>query len=309
MPEKDPCDICQTLCETLPATGDSIHQNCPKCGQFILTGNASSNVSLSRRGKPIDHHDLRRRLRGHILAQNRAGAVPLINNTELTRLSRRPLPGFVERANVLLVDAVARSKTIKGNVDLEDEKLIGSTYSLNINELAVLRNHLIDRGFLDTPQSGQKSNILPEGYIYVEELLKTTNETSNVGFVAMWFDNEMNDAHINGLHPGIANAGYDPLRIDKTEHIKKIDDEIIAGIRQSRFLVADFSGHRGGVYFEAGYAMGIGLPVVWTCRKSDMLELHFDIRQYNCIDWTTPEELSERLQHRIEATVGKGLNA
>ena len=65
--------------------------------------------------------------------------------------------------------------------------------------------------------------------------------------------------------------------INQMEHVGKIDDEIIAQIRSSAFLVADFTGHRGGVYFEAGYAMGRDLPVpVWTCRKDEMAQLHFE---------------------------------
>ena len=37
-----------------------------------------------------------------------------------------------------------------------------------------------------------------------------------------------------------------------------------------------------------------------------MKDLHFDIRQYNTIDWETPKDLALRLQRRIEATAGKG---
>ena len=53
----------------------------------------------------------------------------------------------------------------------------------------------------------------------------------------------------------------------------------------------------------------LGRPVIWTCREDDMERLHFDIRQYNTIDWKTPEDLAARLQHRIEAAVGKGPEA
>ena len=104
------------------------------------------------------------------------------------------------------------------------------------------------------------------------------------------------------------NAGYTPVRVDNIDHINRIDDQIIAQIKTADFVVADFTGHRGGVYFEAGFALGLDLPVIWTCRKDDMQNLHFDIRQYNTIDWETPEELATRLQHRIEASVGKGPN-
>jgi nucleoside 2-deoxyribosyltransferase len=133
------------------------------------------------------------------------------------------------------------------------------------------------------------------------------NPESRSGFIAMWFANEMNDAW-KAIDYGIRQAGYDAVRIDQKQHNNKIDDEIIAGIRRSKLLVADFTGHRGGVYFEAGLAMGIGLPVIWLCRHDHLKEVHFDTRQYNFIVWETHklEELSKALQNRIEATLGRG---
>ena len=65
---------------------------------------------------------------------------------------------------------------------------------------------------------------------------------------------------MKGIMPGIEDAGYKPYLVDEDEHIDKIDDKIIAEIRRSRFIVADFThgekGARGGVYFEAGFALG-----------------------------------------------------
>jgi nucleoside 2-deoxyribosyltransferase len=124
--------------------------------------------------------------------------------------------------------------------------------------------------------------------------------------VAMWFHDDMSAAWRDGLQKGISAAGYKPLRIDNKEHANKVCDEIISEIRRSRFLVADYTGHRGGVYYEAGYAAGRGLPVILTCRKDAMTDLHFDIRQYNCIDWQSPAELARRLEVRIEAILGDG---
>jgi hypothetical protein len=54
------------------------------------------------------------------------------------------------------------------------------------------------------------------------------------------------------LQKGISDAGFEPLRINMKEHVNKICDEIIAEIRRSRFVVADYTGQRGGVYYEAG---------------------------------------------------------
>ena len=128
----------------------------------------------------------------------------------------------------------------------------------------------------------------------------------------MWFPKDgpevenMRNAYERGLEPGVRRAGFDPILINAVEHVGKIDDEIIAQIRKSRFVVADFTGQRQSVYFEAEYAQGLNLPVLWTCRETEIDDLHFDLRQYNCIVWTDPEELAKRLTRRIEAVIGEG---
>jgi nucleoside 2-deoxyribosyltransferase len=87
------------------------------------------------------------------------------------------------------------------------------------------------------------------------------------------------------------------------QHNDKICDRIVAEIRRSSLLVADFTGNRGGVYFEALYAAGLGIPVIWSCRKKNARRLHFDTRQYNHILWEQPVDLGRQLEHRVLATV------
>src|SRR5436305_13402542 len=97
-----------------------------------------------------------------------------------------------------------------------------------------------------------------------------------------------------GFDRAVRDAGYRPLRIDRKEHNNKIDDEIVAEIRRSKFVIADFTSEpdrpRGGVYFEAGYAMGFGTPVIWTCKEDLISQVHFDTRQFNHIIWKTPDD-------------------
>lgn len=133
--------------------------------------------------------------------------------------------------------------------------------------------------------------------------LHRTGRKSDQAFVAMWFEPGMTDVWENGFKPALVGTGFSPLRIDLVEHNRRIDDEIIAQIGRSGLLVADFTGHRQGVYFEAGLAMGLSIPVIWTCRKDALHEAHFDTRQYNHIGWATSEELRARLENRIRATV------
>ena len=120
----------------------------------------------------------------------------------------------------------------------------------------------------------------------------------------MSFDPALNSAFSEAIEPAIREAGYEPLRVDRVHHNEKICDRIVAEIRRARFVVADVTMQRQGVYFEAGFAMALGLPVIWSCRKDDLKNVHFDTRQYNHIVWGQPPDLKQQLRDRIRATIG-----
>lgn len=143
----------------------------------------------------------------------------------------------------------------------------------------------------------------------------------------MQFNNEMLKVYEQFIKPAVIEAGYDPLIILEKHHNNDINNEIIAEIRRSRFLIADLTGHRGGVYFEAGFAFGLGIPVIWSCKSDwfniavpikmdvkyngDDIEvminqdrhIHFDVNHYPFIKWETGEQLRKELYDRIRATI------
>ncbi len=104
------------------------------------------------------------------------------------------------------------------------------------------------------------------------------NRNSNQCFVAMWFNEEINKFYkkVESAIEGNSNAdkssteygaGYKSFKIDDKLHANYIPPEIIAEIKRSKFMIADLTGYRGGVYYEAGFAEGLGIPVIYTCRK------------------------------------------
>ena len=191
-------------------------------------------------------------------------------------------------------------------------QLLARSESVLPEELRFLFRYLQQSGSVEYQGDGEhdtECTLTVSGYERLAAL-DASHTPSTQAFVAMWFHPSTQAAWEEGIRPGIVAAGYEPLRIDQKEHSNKIDDEIVAEIRKSRFVVADFTqgegGARGGVYYEAGYAHGLNIPVIFTCRADVLGELHFDTRQYNHIDWETPQELRERLTKRIGAVVGEG---
>jgi nucleoside 2-deoxyribosyltransferase len=160
-------------------------------------------------------------------------------------------------------------------------------------------------GYLKTIPTnvGPVLQISPKGWMALEG---ERTENSAIGFTAMWFSPTVQSLYDDAIKPAIASAGYEPLRIDAKEHNNKIDDEIVASIRAAKFVVADYTGERGGVYYEAGFAHGLGIPVIFMAKEGT--EIHFDTRQFNTIFWSANDLASarDRLRNRILATLGQG---
>jgi hypothetical protein len=155
------------------------------------------------------------------------------------------------------------------------------------------------------PGSGKHSALIvtPEGWRRIEKLRKPGRD-SRQAFVAMWFNPDRVRVFDDGFKPAIeADERTKAFRVDRKEHNQKIDDEIVAEIRRSRYLVADFTGNRGGVYFEAGFALGLGLPVIWCVEQGQEKDLHFDTRQFNHVTYADPADLKAKLVNRIRATI------
>lgn len=193
-------------------------------------------------------------------------------------------------------------------------EILAQCECLNLNELLFILEFLEQSGWITyTETTGQIiCKLTVDGYIQIVEQ-KKTHVDSDRSFVAMWFDDSMNDAWNNGFALAIQHAGYIPVRIDRQEFANRIDDEIIAEIRKAKFVIADFTqgntGARGGVYYEAGFAHGLNIPVLFTCRDDSIKEVHFDTRQFNHIVWQTSDELHSKLIKRIVAVIGQGPNS
>ena len=141
------------------------------------------------------------------------------------------------------------------------------------------------------------------GWLRIEQLQKNSDEIPQ-GFIAMWFNDSMQNAR-NAIIEAIEDCGYTAMIIDIKEHNNQIVPEILYEIKKSSFIVADLTGHRGGVYYEAGYANALGKEVILTCKDNDLDKLHFDVKQQNTIFWNDTVDLKERIKRRIMATIGK----
>ena len=255
----------------------------------------------------------RARFRTLFLELEAAGQRPRAITTEMVEqaIARAPL-STIERAERLLRflhdETVQIGQTLEfGHDDLRPLMLTEST---NASEIMFLLDFLEQQGLVasDPTFGTHRISLTVPGFAHIAE--QFTVSDSSQAFVAMWFHDSMNDLYGDGIAPGIMDANFEPLRVDRQPTLHRIDDQIIAEIRRSRFMVADFTNDgqsaRGSVYYEAGFAHGLGIPVIFTCRQDQIEKLHFDTRQHLHIGWTEPSDLREPLRYRIEAVIGRG---
>lgn len=154
-----------------------------------------------------------------------------------------------------------------------------------------------DRSLKD--QEGVRITLMPLAYARIDEIQKNTATGRNV-LVAMKFGDDTKPLR-EAIRQGVQKAGYIAVFIDEVQHNEFITPELLKHIRDSKFVVVDLTHQNNGAYFEEGYAMGLGKPVIQLCKKGTYL--HFDIAQKNTIMWASEDDIPEQLQNRIIATI------
>jgi hypothetical protein len=332
------CPIWGTYAEELPSDGDYQTFRSPRVsGEFRISGSAMPAINVLNDQEKI-------KLTSHIAnAHNNGVTCPLITSAVLDSIKQTQRVTFSEKLEntfrllaklVTRIDfeitlprnddslAAAPDPNFKHHIELS-QNIMAVSQLYDVNELYDFFMMLTSMSYFSYTPGIIAFKIAPLGLQKLDSL-RLDAAQSKTAFVAMWFGHQMNHAYIEGIGPAIKDAGYKPLRIDQKDHNNKIDDEIIAEIRAAKFVIADFTSElferpqqegvqseaktilipRGGVYYEAGFAQGLGKPVIWTVHKDCLDHVHFDTRQFNHIVWTDAADLKRQLYQRITATLG-----
>lgn len=199
-------------------------------------------------------------------------------------------------------------------IELEElndfEFILYKNYFRDFNDYWFYLNTLNEFGYvtyLDTSSSdGHSASNIQITFSGLEYIINLQNigQNSNKCFIAMSFssDKAILRSTIKNI---VSDLGYIPIVIDEIEidNGVTINDAMIRYIRECRFLIADFSDQKHGVYFEAGFALGLGRKVIYTCSSEDFENTHFDTNHYPHIVYNSFENLAIRLKDKILAWI------
>lgn len=298
------CPLCRS--EANVNTDSSVAEvRCRSCGEFRL----ATDVGPDQLHVTKSPH----KVSAFIRSQNLSGHNPLLTRTVVGEILAQPEKTIGEKSRLLLELFAQRTEYYRSSVTLDpiaDYPLINAKNQQEFLALVELQ-HDLQRVVMTPTSKAYDVSLLAKGY---EDLavMAQPNDRSEKAFVAMSFDSNkeftpcLTQTYLSAIEPAIESAGYRSVRVDMEEHNDYIMDKVLSEIRAARFVVAEFSQHRNGVYYEAAFARGLGLPVISVCHESEMSGAHFDTKQLNHIVWSSCDELKERLTKRIEATIGRG---
>jgi len=301
------CPICKSNVHKYSSSGDNNKISCERCGYFEI-----SNIALN---------DLKQNSLNGLQIVNISKYIYeykdnlIITHKTLEELRKLPILTVGEKADNLfkhffkLFPIPGKSFSDK-QFDFGSNNILRITNTYDVGELSyLLHEYLIKEKKYLEKISASSYKITPHGWSYIEELKKREVD-SNVAFVALWVNEKTDDLWDTGIKPAIHYAGYEPYRVDKDSKVEKIDDEIFVRIRESKFVISDFTEQRHNVYYEAGFAKGLNKKVILTCLKNelDKNKVKFDVRQYSFIPWEKDKlkQFSENLHYSILENVGYG---
>ena len=309
------CIVCNSPNATRQAgAGDFARFDCVRCGSFALSGSAETELP----GR-LSEVPLRRSLMSHILRRMQRPAdqhLHIISSEDLPSFwsaDRLPTPqqqhddlilwtGDNQSASFEFADILGQALAAYLGLQVSgggDSGGLGWLFSqLDQKKLFERR----DRG---AGKIGLQLTL--EGWQRYEEL-KKTNIQSRAAFMAMKFGDEtLNRVVAECFKPAVIRAGFVLRLLTEEQPAGLIDNQLRAAILGSRFLISDLTHGNQGAYWEAGFAEGLRLPVIYTCNADTWAasKTHFDTNHMVTIVWDIADlaKAEKELTATIRATL------
>jgi hypothetical protein len=316
----------ETKCPVCAASNLSSVQNrqmsqyfeCPGCGAYAMT--LTAIAVLQGTLKQSDEKERRAKLSHAIYKMSRGGKWAEISSELLNAILQGTLPAPSDQLNNL-VTWLATQGRLGSRIDAS-LSVVPAIGAIDFSGFAFIAEEARKRGLIDSKIQTMTS-LGPRGDQYVVtpmqltvagwdrvEALRRARPDSRIAFMAMPFGKpELDAMYFGHFQTAVKAAGFTLKRLDEDQPAGLIDDRLRVEIRQCRFLIADLSHGNGGAYWEAGYAEGLGKPVIYTCEKSVFDDrtkgTHFDTNHHLTVVWESaaPMVAATKLKATIRATL------
>ena len=319
MPE---CFICATPIILPPQQiAHATVYSCPRCGSWglaLLTAQLTNSLQnkLGDWGDRSIH--LRSRLSHVIRRQQRTDGgyvhMPLDGSIEDWRLEE-PLPTPSEQLDYLIT-AVGTQQPSPAEPTKASPDALSAAIGATINRsspyagLAWLLSQADTKQLVESPGDVRRTpfvKLTMDGWRRYDTLQRGRIQSRRVLMAMQFNDQELDQAVEKSFRPAVKRAGFELRLLTDKQPAGLIDDQLRVALRTSRFVIADLTHSNNGAYWEAGFAEGLGRPVIYTCREKEWRErkTHFDTNHLVTVVWSIEklDHATEQLVARIRATL------
>jgi hypothetical protein len=304
------CPVCGIeLFHPIERSGHRARIQCRRCGTFDVSDTCLAILGDNSKPDGLLNDEFKKAAVGHWLRQHQSGgASPLLDSRVAETLAKEPwFPSLQDQRENMLKYIGSMSDGPGHSVEFDfntHQYIIGSRVADTVEAIAdrLQREELIklhdDQGYDEL-----SAELTFEGWLAFENIAsgKTTGRRA---FMAMPFNKpDLDTEWYPKLQKAVGQTGFTLLRVD--EHAKPglIDIVMQERIREARFLIVELTHANLGAYWEAGFATGLGKPVIYTLRKGE--KAHFDVEHWLRIEWD-PENMIDALE-RVKATIRTAL--
>ncbi len=291
------CPVCATSPAEVSGWGPLVRVNCARCGRFALADSLYHDLP-----EPLRRDALRASQMSHAIRRSQphgSNVLTIHHGTVETYWSRGRLPTPREQATELILwigDHQPNNTVGARESELALDAWLGSAVSKPPGNAAGLRwlisamepNPAVPLLFNHQLSAGSAVfQFTLSGWDKYAELKRAQNE-SRTAFMAMKFgDKELNHVVDDCFRPAVQRTGFELRVLTDNQRAGLIDDQIRSELLSARFVVADLTHGSFGAYWEAGFADGRGLPVIYTCRRREWetAKTHFDTNHMTTVIW------------------------
>ena len=326
MPTLNKCPVCLNV-HSEPATvrddaaGWGYQIDCPVCGRFdvnrdtwedYLDPNSQVGRKLSALGRARLAHAVK------TATTSGPSGVTRLPSDFLERFTKAGCPGpspaeQAAKAIRFVGDLVSETGERLERLPPDFYAVIGASNPEFAARLAV---ELCERHILSGADASSKGgtdlldiNLTLDGWERYETE-KRGQFAGRYGFIAMQFGEPVLDAFVETfVKPAVKEGiGYDLVDMRSVARAGIIDNIMRAQIRDAAFVIVDLTHDNSGAYWEAGYAEGLGKPVIYICEKSKFedAKTHFDTNHCTTVLWSKVE--ADDFSQELVATLRRSLN-
>jgi len=134
---------------------------------------------------------------------------------------------------------------------------------------------------------------------------QTLDHQAGSAFIAMPIDSDDDQLVdvLEAIKTAAADCGITAERVDEVESNQRITTRILESICKAEFVIVDLTNERPNVFFEAGFAHGLGKVPIYVARAGTTI--HFDIKDYPIITFRNMKQLKEGITKRLIALTGE----